>query len=605
MKIKLLKKKKGEFVMNMQEEFELIIKEMDMNVYNFTDIFMYKEKLKNIQENLDDTNIYEANDMVTFEILFLSYKIKDGELIPLISTDNSSFPDYSLFNEKCIIYLEDRFEKTQNYLLKSLYSLILYNYFEIKKEKKISYLHSFVDSSLNIIPMIKSKEEISSLDYGTMKMSLISAFKKGISFNYNELIVKERIIDFIYDESIEKSYIKKGLIEFMLDNKKIYKGDDFRGMDDYCWSLYLKEEYTLNKIDFLLLGQRIDNKIQCKNYDWNEEIAKCYEKLVEENENFIVKADFCIDAINYYRKSGNKDKELDLLNQLEFFNNNMELGFIEISIDSKPLERYIDIDLSKKIFFNSTEMIDYLIYSEERLLINRLNKNRKIFDKQLESSPLLNFASRKILNSNKNIRKRISSINSEEEKIMDINESVYIMSLEVINKTYLDRLFIFAYRNKILSYENIVGYLENILDFNIINENNMINYLNPLIKEYFNQLNIYLNGETKEPLFIMFIDSICSKIEYLLKHICSINGISIINVQQDGLTSTVSLKTIFDNEDFKNLINESDYNFLKYVLIEPGLNLRNKSAHGLDLSIYNFSNANLLFLCFFRILKYL
>ncbi|MDO5843484.1 MAG: DUF4209 domain-containing protein, partial [Methanobrevibacter ruminantium] len=62
---------------------------------------------------------------------------------------------------------------------------------------------------------------------------------------------------------------------------------------------------------------------------------------------------------------------------------------------------------------------------------------------------------------------------------------------------------------------------------------------------------------------------------------------------------------IFDNEDFKNLINESDYNFLKYVLIEPGLNLRNKSAHGLDLSIYNFSNANLLFLCFFRILKYL
>ena len=38
--------------------------------------------------------------------------------------------------------------------------------------------------------------------------------------------------------------------------------------------------------------------------------------------------------------------------------------------------------------------------------------------------------------------------------------------------------------------------------------------------------------------------------------------------------------------------------------MKPGLNLRNKSAHGFDLSIYTFEYANLLLLCFFRLLKY-
>ena len=41
---------------------------------------------------------------------------------------------------------------------------------------------------------------------------------------------------------------------------------------------------------------------------------------------------------------------------------------------------------------------------------------------------------------------------------------------------------------------------------------------------------------------------------------------------------------------------ENDFDFLKYVLLKPGLNLRNKSAHGFDLKIYTFKyfSANLI-----------
>ena len=74
--------------------------------------------------------------------------------------------------------------------------------------------------------------------------------------------------------------------------------------------------------------------------------------------------------------------------------------------------------------------------------------------------------------------------------------------------------------------------------------------------------------------------------------------------QGNGTTSEKLLHDFFNDSMFKEILLENDYDFLKYVLLKPGLNLRNKSAHGFDLNIYTFDNANLLLLCFFRMLKY-
>lgn len=74
--------------------------------------------------------------------------------------------------------------------------------------------------------------------------------------------------------------------------------------------------------------------------------------------------------------------------------------------------------------------------------------------------------------------------------------------------------------------------------------------------------------------------------------------------QGNGTTSEKLLHDFFIDSKFKEVLLEKDYDFLKHVLLKPGLNLRNKSAHGFDLSIYTFDNANLLLLCFFRLLKY-
>ena len=147
-------------------------------------------------------------------------------------------------------------------------------------------------------------------------------------------------------------------------------------------------------------------------------------------------------------------------------------------------------------------------------------------------------------------------------------------------------------------------YLSNCQKFlNITNnETPLLYYFKPIIKEYFKQLELFLSNE--EYNFILFIDSIVSKLEYLVRKLCGIYNISMIKPQGTGTTSEKLLHDFFNDSKFKEVLLENDYDFLKYVLLNPGLNLRNKSAHGFDLKIYTFNNANLLLLCFFRLLKY-
>jgi len=104
--------------------------------------------------------------------------------------------------------------------------------------------------------------------------------------------------------------------------------------------------------------------------------------------------------------------------------------------------------------------------------------------------------------------------------------------------------------------------------------------------------------------YVLFIDSIVSKLEYLVRKLCDIYNISMLKPQGRRTTSEKLLHDFFSDSKFKEVLLENDYDFLKHVLLKPGLNLRNKSAHGFDLIIYTFEYANLLLLCFFRLLKY-
>ena len=81
--------------------------------------------------------------------------------------------------------------------------------------------------------------------------------------------------------------------------------------------------------------------------------------------------------------------------------------------------------------------------------------------------------------------------------------------------------------------------------------------------------------------------------------------ISTTRINTDNTSEEKSLNQLLEEEKLKEMIGENDLFFLKFVLIDQGFNLRNKIAHSLmHPSEYNKTNANLLILALFRLLKY-
>ena len=206
------------------------------------------------------------------------------------------------------------------------------------------------------------------------------------------------------------------------------------------------------------------------------------------------------------------------------------------------------------------------------------------------------------MDNNHNITQTLKN-DDEDGRIRDSNNRQYSLSI-IFQNIFLKEMFIYTYDLEIFTYDSVIGYLSNCQKFLNISDGvkPLLYYFKPIIKEYFKQLELGLSNE--EYNYVLFIDSIVSKLEYLVRKLCEIYNISMLKPQGNGTTSEKLLHDFFSNPKFKEVLFEKDYDFLKHVLLKPGLNLRNKSAHGFDLSIYTFDNANLLLLCFFRLLKY-
>lgn len=101
------------------------------------------------------------------------------------------------------------------------------------------------------------------------------------------------------------------------------------------------------------------------------------------------------------------------------------------------------------------------------------------------------------------------------------------------------------------------------------------------------------------------MDSIVSKIEFIIREICNKHGIITSDVYSNNISEKISLEKVFKNDDFKKILSNPDYHFLKIILTDEGINMRNELSHCLNFNKYSFSYANLLLFSFLRLIKYL
>lgn len=573
----------------MLKEFEDIINEMDSELSEYSQKITYEQKLSNLKEKYkNETNLINE---ITYEIDSLNFFIEQGKLIPLFGYGNHCYPDINKFDDGYKNYLKQRFQDTSNSILKNMYLIIILN-LKLKQE-----MNFFIDQSLNLLNYYLATE----IEIELGNDLLMTTFDKCMSYRYKKDDIKLLIVKYVKAE-FNTIFNRKHLIELMLLKKKVFKNDDFEGIEDICWECAQKSA-SRTKIEFLLLGQKISQKLQNNEDIWFDEIGKTYENLADErHDSKMVQIMHLSDAIEYYKKGKHPQKVEETSIKLKSIQKKFEPASIPFKFNVDSEINIILTEIYEKIPLDSNSFLEFLIHDKNEFLIPKLEKDDKNYNNFMDAAPLLSRINQLKLDNNRNIIQTLN-IDNEEERIMDNNYGQYHLSL-IFQKIFLNEIFVYASNLKIFTYDSVITYLSNCQKFLNIsnNEKPLLYYFKPVIKEYFKQFELYLSNE--EYNFVLFIDSLVSKLEFLVRKLCEIYNISMLKPQGNGTTSEKLLHDFFNDSNFKEVLLENDYDFLKFILLKPGLNLRNKSAHGFDLEIYTVNNANLLLLCFFRLLKY-
>ena len=104
-------------------------------------------------------------------------------------------------------------------------------------------------------------------------------------------------------------------------------------------------------------------------------------------DNFLGKQEFCKKAIFYFKISKNQEKIFDLTKFLEKTQNELKLPYFTL-LDIEPsFFIHVDLRLIKLINFNSLELIDYLIKSDENMP-NLDYDDLTIYENVKKSSPI-------------------------------------------------------------------------------------------------------------------------------------------------------------------------------------------------------------------------
>lgn len=576
--------------LNILDVIESIIKEMDSDLTKYSQRRNYEKKLSDLKEN------YENEDALikelTYEIDSLNFSIQNGELVPLLGCGDWCYPDINGFDNDYKDYIKQRINDTSNPILRNMYLIIILNLNLDHNEIRL-----FIDESLNFL----NHHLITETNVELANDLLMTTFDKCMSLRYKKEDIKSLIVKYVKAEFNEIFNIKH-LIELMLSKKKVFKKEDFEGLDDICWDCAQRSR-SVTIIEFLNLGQKISQKLQSNKYNWFDEIGKTYVDFADEREDSKrVQIIHLSNAMEYYQKGGNTQRIEEVSIKLKKVQKEFEPARIPFEFDVNGVVNTIITEIYEIIPLDSNKFFEFLIHDKNEFLIPKLEKDDENYNNFVDAAPLLAISSQLKLDNNHNITQTLKN-DDEDGRIRDSNNRQYSLSI-IFQNIFLKEMFIYTYDLEIFTYDSVIGYLSNCQKFLNISDGvkPLLYYFKPIIKEYFKQLELGLSNE--EYNYVLFIDSIVSKLEYLVRKLCEIYNISMLKPQGNGTTSEKLLHDFFIDSKFKEVLLEKDYDFLKHVLLKQGLNLRNKSAHGFDLSIYTFDNANLLLLCFFRLLKY-
>ncbi len=606
-------------------ELSALYNDLEKNALNYK----FPNQIANLFQKLRDIKYKEKKfneaEKAQWEMDFFNFVIEDGNIKPLIIQTNEKgdlieYPSLARFDEKTCKYLINRLKNTSNSLLKARYGIILW----CSPKKHGKYGKISVDSNLNLIKFYEDKDKKEpSNHYGLdIITTLKNAYIIAINIKYKEDKVKSEIIRLvkIFNSKSTSSFaLRAGLIVLMLNDKKNFLKNDFKGIEKICWQTsqaLVKSGNIHNSIRMLELGERIDKKLGDKNHEWRKKIAEFYEMLMNQSEkgNNLAALSFCQNALQNYKSLKMNEKIKEMENKYSELKKSMKFKEIKTEVDlSGHIQKCKEV--AKRIVQKDSDEIIKILMHDNNIL-PKYNDMERLAEEVDKSAVLQQIIPVEIVDQGGHPSQHFFGY--DEKKYFGILQQ-YDMELK-LNKNFLIREIIFAaVKENKFSYDILLDFLYRSswygkdISKTIGGETityNWLNLIDPSFREYFNQILHYFINEKNYPNMVLCIDSLVLKMEGLLRDMCQFLGITTFYTTTDikgrNIVREKDIHTLLYEKQIKEFFNKDDLLFLRFLLVEKaGYNLRHRIAHALmSYREYNIDYMHLLLLALLRLGKY-
>ena len=581
---------------------------VDSECCDIADDYSVRAILKTLhQDCIRDGNTLAA-ESARWEMVALAFALVEGAAKAEVGyEDGSEYPTEDDLGEDGIEYVKSRADRTTNPVLKARYAHLVWCF-----KKNHLYARQAVDAYLGLIKQYEAKDlQDPEGHHGHAVLHCIqNAFALSLAVGHRKGDIVEEILRIVQNYSYESKsvfLIKVKLLELIIDNRKLFGDENLRRIGGWVSDItgeMRKQGYPLGFIsDFLRVAIDACNKLQQDASKWWKNVGEIkMEQMRERQEGDLARQGYCIDAIEAYRKAGEKQKVDELERQLPSTVENVQFHRSAIQVDMTEIVNQYGAIIEQVSTKTPREIVEFLVFYE---MLPTMDEVTTLVSKTPRSDVAELFSIQQI--------DGYGNVAGDEKDAFAFRRA-YEVSLQV-NYVFVERLLTRLIGDDKLNAEQLLEILGKHSWFgktvirNVAGnkaEFRCLDLIRPGINEYFAQMHVAIASKEKSN-FMLATDSLVVKIEGILRCLCQIKGGSITRVKSGGQeTQLRMLDDLLESDVIKSTLKPDTHYFLKYLVGDRlCMNLRNKVAHGSALpSEYSMANANLILLAILRLVPY-
>ncbi len=556
----------------------------DANVFKHTDALNLKIDIG----KLEDIEKYQVQLIVNC----LKYTIQAGKLRPFfIDANGNAYPDIDTITEDDINYLTNYLNESTNlYIIAQINHLL---FIKSNCKNKINFANNAIDAYLELFNNYLTTERDTWLELSYIYNNLTDLVFKA-KYKINEL----KLLSISIVKTSNKNVLIRDAAEFLIEKVKKKKFDKsvLKGFINICKTKIKNSGDNINLAEgFIELGRKISRIKKGSLRQWDLLQAKAYEKEMKKaqqlNNNGIVAASWCKDAITYYKKAKNKNKADKLFKKYCDLCRTVQYA----TIDCPPYDLQADIDELKSFIdeSNNLDVLYEIIYG----FIPKYENNKKTAQNILAKSSLTNFCSSVYTDIYGQV---VGYSSTDEENFKHELWNAYKISFN-FSSILLFHYIQYALKTNKLNAGLLIEYLKTTWLGSLIRktlpENQILSYqwlehIEQPIISYFSKQQKYLYDNNFRLTFINEVDSLTLKIEGILRDLVEfahIEGFSVrkfVNDKEERqISNWKSINELLWDSNILKILNEDDVWFMRYFLTDY-LDVRNNIAHCLILNPY-------------------